>query len=133
MIWADRRILPKREIGLLRSLPDFAVSFEVWKKANEFQSKGQNPCLDKLLTLPSYGPLAGTLPRYVNNVSAIIGSSEVGVAEAIWALTCGRLGDETLKGMVSLFDGGQARYFCSAIDAGESSRLRKYFEQGATR
>ena len=44
------------------------------------------------------------------------------------SITCGRLHDEELKGIVSAFTSDQAQRLYAAINSGESERVNSYFE-----
>ena len=79
--------------------------------------------------MPGYQTIEAAILKYLSNVSRMVGEEE-GVAEGIWALCCGRVSDEGLKEIVRLFSDNQARLFRSGLDAGASSRLSYYFEEG---
>jgi hypothetical protein len=129
LLWADRRVMPRRKAGSSQALPNASVPFDVWTARDQLKLSGQPASLDRLLSLPSYLTIEATILKYLSNVSCIVGEEE-GVAEGIWALCCGRVDDEDLNEIVSLFSENQARLFRSALDARVSSRLSYYFEEG---
>ena len=114
----------------LSSVAANSVPFEVWQKTSDFELQDQNPSIKKLVLLKQYRALARILPRYVTNVCGLLTSAEVGVAEAVWALTFGRLEDSELKGVLGELAENQARKFVAMVDAGETVRVRRFFGQG---
>jgi hypothetical protein len=133
LIYSDRRVLPGTTKATQEAPPALSVPFEVWQPADLYTCNEQGPTISKLTSLPQYDALTPFIGKYLKRVCGMLGSEEVGLAEGIWALTCGRLEDKMLKEVATCFSAQQAGLLSAAIERGDSRKVRRYFDYGQER